>query len=117
MSSRLVCFNPSCRAEYASTEVLYACTRCDGLLEAKIDYDRTAAAGWKQLWRQRRLSNAPLDVSGVWRYREMLDLFDGFEHVVTLREGNTPLLASTKAAAYAGLDNVVLQASGLQPDG
>ena len=86
MSCRLICFNPECRAPYAPTEVLYACPKCGGLLEAQIDYDRVAAQGWKQLWRQRRLSNAPLDASGVWRYREMLDLFDGFEHVVTLRE-------------------------------
>lgn len=117
MSSRLVCFNPACRAEYGSTEVLYACTQCGGLLEAKIDYDRSAAAGWKQLWRERRMSNAPLDASGVWRYREMLDLFDGFEHVVTLREGNTPLLPGAKAAAYAGLDHVVFKHQGFNPTG
>ena len=117
MPSRLVCFNPSCRAEYAATAVLYACTRCDGLLEAKIDYDRAAAAHWKHLWRQRRLSNAPLDLSGVWRYREMLDLFDGFHHVVTLREGNTPLLPGPRAAAYAGLDHLVFKHQGFNPTG
>ena len=117
MSSRLICFNPDCRAPYASTEVLYACPKCGSLLEAKIDYDRTAAQGWKQLWRQRRLSNAPLDASGVWRYREMLDLFNGFEHVVTLREGNTPLLSGAKAAAYAGLDAVTFKHQGYNPTG
>ena len=30
----------------------------------------------KTLWRGRRTSNAPLDQSGVWRYREMIPFLD-----------------------------------------
>lgn len=118
MSARLVCFNPACREEYAVSEVLYACPKCDGLLEAKIDYDRSAAQGWKQLWRQRRTTNQRLDQSGVWRYREMLNLFGGtFENVVSLHEGNTPLLDAPKAAAYGGLDQLTFKHQGFNPTG
>lgn len=118
MPSRLVCFNSDCRATYASAEVIYSCSRCGSLLEAEIDYDRTAAGGWKKLWRERRMSNEPLDTSGVWRYREMLDLFGGtFDNVVTLREGNTPLLTGARAAVFAGVDSVTFKHQGFNPTG
>ncbi|MBM3785497.1 MAG: threonine synthase [Acidobacteria bacterium] len=118
MSAVLVCFEPSCRATYSTSEVIYNCPKCGGLLEAQIDYDLEAAKQWKDVWRRRRMSNAPLDQSGVWRYREMLDLFGGgFENVVTLREGNTPLLNAPKAADYAGIDRLVFKHQGFNPTG
>jgi threonine synthase len=118
MPAALVCFEPSCRTRYATTDVLYNCPRCGGLLEAVIDYDLEDAHSWKDRWRRRRLSNQPIDASGVWRYREMLDLFGGtFENVVTLREGNTPLLPSRRAASYAGLDQIVFKHQGFNPTG
>lgn len=118
MPAALVCFEPTCRAQYATSEVIYNCPKCGGLLEAVIDYDKQDALLWKDRWRQRRLTNDPLDVSGVWRYREMLDLFGGgFDNVVSLREGNTPLLTGPKAASYAGLDQLVFKHQGFNPTG
>ncbi|HEY3836509.1 MAG TPA: hypothetical protein VGL72_08055, partial [Bryobacteraceae bacterium] len=67
--AELVCFNPGCRTRYAVTEVLYNCTRCGGLLEASYVYGDTDPTRLKRLFRERRMSNAPLDQSGVWRYR------------------------------------------------
>ena len=55
----------------------------------------------KKLWRERRLDNSPVEQSGVWRYREMMAFLDDTRHIVTLREGNTPLLPGTKAAIMA----------------
>ena len=40
----------------------------------------------------------------MWRYRELFPFLDDVAHVVTLREGNTPLLDGPIAAAYGGLD-------------
>ena len=118
MPAALLCFEPNCRTEYSTSAVLYNCPKCGGLLEAVIDYDKEDAKLWKDRWRQRRLTNDPLDVSGVWRYREMLDLFGGgFENVVTLREGCTPLLSAPRAAAYAGLDGIVFKHQGFNPTG
>ncbi|MBK7927356.1 MAG: threonine synthase [Bryobacterales bacterium] len=116
MPSHLVCFNSSCRAQYPITDVLYNCPKCGGLLEASAP-EALDPARLKPLWRERRMSNAPLDQSGVWRYRELLP-FDGqFEHVVTIREGNTPLLASPRAAAYGGLRAVTFKHQGFNPTG
>jgi len=71
---------------------------------------------WKALWRNRRTSNAALDQSGVWRYREFI-AFGGEQHAVTLREGNTPLLEGRGTAAYGGLDRLVFKHQGFNPTG
>ncbi len=73
--------------------------------------------GLKTLWRNRRLSNAPIDQSGVWRYRELIPFLDNLDHVVTLREGNTPLLDAPHAARYAGLDRLTFKHQGFNPTG
>lgn len=118
MPSELHCLNPECRAVYPIDEVIYTCPRCAALLEAG---DRSLAldpAATKRLWRERRMSNAPLDQSGVWRYREMLGFFNERQHcAVTLREGNTPLLNAPKAAEYAGMDAVTFKHQGFNPTG
>src|SRR5271154_6933436 len=100
MTAELICFEPACRARYAVTEILYQCPACGGLLEAHYEGLQTDPAALKRLWRERRMSNAPLDQSGVWRYREMIPFIDNYDSVVTLREGNTPLLPAQKAAHY-----------------
>ena len=63
------------------------------------------------------MSDTPLDQSGVWRYREMIPFLDRNEHVVTLREGNTPLLTAPKAAQYGGLDGITFKHQGFNPTG
>src|SRR5574341_883066 len=98
MPGSLVCFNPPCRKSFAITEVLYACPQCGGLLEASFDFAGLNADTLRCVWRERRLSEAPLDKSGVWRYREMFPFLDDYSCVVTLREGNTPLFDAPIAA-------------------
>jgi len=112
----LVCFNPTCRARYAITDVLYNCTKCGGLLEAdyKIDADPLEL---KKLFRERRMNNAPLDSSGVWRYRELFPFLDDYAYVTTLREGNTPLLRAPRAAEYGGPERIEFKHQGFNPTG
>jgi threonine synthase len=117
MHSYLACFNAGCRAQYGIREVLYNCPACGGLLEAQYERGGVDAGGWKRLWRERRMDNAPLNQSGVWRYREMFPFLDDLAHVVTLREGNTPLLAGPRAAAYGGLARLVFKHQGFNPSG
>jgi threonine synthase len=117
MQSFLACIRAECRAKYAITEVIYQCPRCGGLLEAAYDLTGTDTSGWKRLWRGRRLDNSPLSQSGVWRYREAFPFLDSESHVVTLREGNTPLLTSTRAAEYAGLEAITFKHQGFNPTG
>jgi threonine synthase len=115
MPAELACYNEDCRARFPVTEVLYNCPRCGGLIEAV--YPKRDATGWKTLWRERRMSNAPLDQSGVWRYREFLPFLDDYRHVVTLREGCTPLLDAPPAAQYGGLDGLTFKHQGFNPTG
>jgi threonine synthase len=117
MSAELVCFEERCRARFPVTEAIYNCPRCGGLLEVAYPPPATPAPDLKRVWRERRASNAPLEQSGVWRYREIIPFLDSYDSVVTLREGNTPLLAAPYAAQYAGLDALVFKHQGFNPTG
>ena len=117
MPAELACIAERCRARFAITEILYTCPHCGGLLETVYPDGGTAVPWWKALWRNRRMSNAPLDQSGVWRYREFIPFLDDYRYVVTLREGDTPLLDGRLAASYAGLDALAFKHQGFNPTG
>jgi threonine synthase len=87
------------------------------LLETVYPAPEGHPADWKRMWRDRRTSNAPLDQSGVWRYRELIAFLDDYRQVVTLREGNTPLLDAPRAAQYGGLDRIAFKHQGFNPTG
>jgi len=115
-SSYLRCFNPQCAAQFPTKEILYNCPKCGGLLEAGYTAPIDAVS-LKRTFRERRMDNAPINQSGVWRYRELFPFLDDERHIITLREGNTPLLDAPKAAQYGGLDKVVFKHQGFNPTG
>ena len=117
MPAELACFEERCRERFPITEIIYNCPRCGGLLEAVYSAPEGHPADWKRMWRDRRTSNAPLDQSGVWRYRELIAFLDDYRQVVTLREGNTPLLDAPRAAQYGGLDRITFKHQGFNPTG
>ena len=117
MTAELVCFEERCRARYPVTELIYNCPRCGGLLEAVYGPPCKAPAELKSLWRERRLSNDPLDQSGVWRYREFIPFLADYRRVVTLREGSTPILDGRLAAEYGGLERLRFKHQGFNPTG
>jgi threonine synthase len=117
MPAFLACFEPACGARYDITRVIYNCPACGGLLETLYDFTGLDAEELKGKFRHRRLSNTPLDQSGVWRYRELTPFLDDYAHAVTLREGNTPLLDAPVAARYAGLDRLTFKHQGFNPTG
>ena len=117
MPAELACFEERCRARFSITEIIYNCPRCGGLLEAVYPTPEGHPGDWKRMWRDRRTSNAPLDQSGVWRYRELIAFLDDYRQVVTLREGNTPLLDAPRAAQYGGLDRITFKHQGFNPTG
>jgi len=117
MLAELACFEQHCRARFPIDEAIYNCPDCGGLLEVVFAEGRVETELWKKLWRTRRTSNDLLEQSGVWRYRELLP-FDGHHHqVVSLREGNTPLLDAPRAARYGGLDRLTFKHQGFNPTG
>jgi threonine synthase len=116
-TAQLVCFNPRCRTRFAITEVLYSCPKCNALLEADYAPPAGPPDDLKRIWRDRRRENDPVEQSGVWRYRELIPFLDSTRHIVTLREGNTPLLNAPRAAGYAGIDAIVFKHQGFNPTG
>ena len=117
MPAELICFAEKCRSRFPITEVIYNCPRCGALLEATYDVPEQSALMLKRLWRERRTSNAPLDQSGVWRYREFIPFLSTYNCVVTLREGNTPVLEARQPAQYGGLDRLSFKHQGFNPTG
>lgn len=98
---------------------LFRCSECSELLEVIYpDWGTldTEAARLKQVWKQRRLSNAPQDVSGVWRYRELLPEIER-QNMVTMGEGNTPLTPLQQSAQALGLRNLMAKHLGMNPTG
>ncbi len=96
---------------------MYECPSCSSLVEVENDFHAADAEQWKQTWLERKSSREPLDVSGVWRFRELLPFVEDPAHVVTIREGNTPLFDAPPAAKYAGLDALRLKHQGYNPSG
>ena len=117
MPAILTCFEAGCRSKYPIDEIIYTCPRCGGLLEVVYEGDAPDSSALKRLWRERRMSNAPLDQSGVWRYRELIPFLDDPAHVVTLREGDTPILDAPAAARFSGLDRIAFKHQGFNPTG
>lgn len=52
--------------------------------------------------------------SGLWRYHKMLPLQD-MKYMVTLGEGNTPVLEMPEEAEYIGLDQLLVKDEGQNP--
>lgn len=94
----------------------YLCPTCGNLLQAVTDPGPSTPEQFQKLWRERRMSNSRLDSSGVWRFREFLP-YVAEEAVVTLFEGNVPLLPGQKTAAYAGVDRLWFKHLGWNPTG
>ncbi len=93
-----------------------ACPKCNDLLEVAVELDRPDAGSLKRVWRERRTSYDPRDVSGVWRFREFLPDYPAGA-VVTLSEGNVPLVRGQKSAAWAGVRELWFKHLGWNPTG
>ncbi|HTV74260.1 MAG TPA: threonine synthase [Candidatus Acidoferrales bacterium] len=75
------------------------CARCGGLLAFELEDLGLSTQEVRHRFAQRRLSNDPLDQSGVWRYRDLLPPIER-EYVVTLRENAVPLYQARTGASY-----------------
>jgi threonine synthase len=71
----------------------------------------------KLLWRGRRSSPQAADLSGVWRFREVLPALGEAQEPITLREGNTPLYAMPRCARSAGVEHLQAKHQGMNPTG
>lgn len=78
---------------------------------------RPNASALKWLWKERRSSTELKDQSGVWRFRDMLPILRDEQHIVSLREGNTPLYHLVRTADLTGADRVFAKHQGMNPTG
>jgi len=98
----------------------FRCVQCSDLLE--ITYPRWKEASpdpveLKSTWRNRRLSHHAIDLSGVWRFRDLLPAIEIDEQAITLREGNTPLYELPQCARITGVPRLFAKHQGLNPTG
>ena len=78
---------------------------CGAPLLARYDLERARS------WRRETLTGRE---PNMWRYREMLPLFDG-EAPVTLGEGFTPLFHARALGGTIGLDRLYIKDESLNP--
>jgi threonine synthase len=111
------CIAPECGGVFGIRERIYVCPRCGGPLEIESRYELPGGpATLRRLWDVRSGSRDPRDLSGVWRYRELLP-FEDSAPFVTLFEGNTPLYDAWRCAEYCDLLGLRLKHQGCNPTG
>ncbi len=111
----LRCSNPLCGSTLDLHDRALQCPACADLLEVVVDTVTEAPSDLKQIWLHRRSSYGPLDASGVWRFREFLP--GGYSEIVTMAEGNTPLVQGQRTAEWAGVRNLRFKHLGWSPTG
>ena len=113
------CINPDCGAEYDCALALFKCPTCGQLLDVQYNWDKIEVPGklskFAKRWANR---NNPLDFSGVWRFRELLNFCDD-NYKITIGEGQTILQQNDAVAEYADVKPgcLYLQYEGLNPSG
>ena len=109
-----------CGKTQDTADRMFHCTQCSELLEVVYPELATAprefALRLKEIWRERRGSPLPENASGVWRFRELLPQVDR-QNIVTMCEGNTPLVPLKKAARTLRLPNLLVKHQGMNPTG
>ena len=97
----------------------FRCAQCRDLLEIVYPAWKEGKPGpetLKSAWQARRLSSKPEDLSGVWRFRDLLPVVEP-EQVISLREGNTPLYELSQCARIAGVPRLFAKHQGMNPTG
>jgi len=113
------CVNVDCGATFGVEEVHFACPTCGSLLDVRYNWDKIELPGrlsdFAARWATR---DNPLDFSGVWRFRQLLN-FCPDAAKVTLGEGQTLLQRCDGVADYTGIrrGGLFLQYEGCNPSG
>jgi threonine synthase len=110
------CMDEACGTTFGLAAHVYVCSHCGGPLEIIHSPLKDNATALRRLWEIRAGSRDSRDVSGVWRYRELLP-FEDHGPCITLFEGNTPLYDADRCADYCGLLGLRLKHQGCNPTG
>ena len=93
-----------CGAEYSKDEVIYTCSKCDGLLDVIYDYSSI------KLDMEKLKTECP----SVWKYAKLLPIE---REPVTIREGGTPLYKCDRLAEKIGIKKLYVKHEGMNPTG
>jgi len=100
-----------CGEDYPPLQIRYRCD-CGGTLDVVHRHGPISL----DIFDARRGARAPVDRSGVWRYRELvLPLAEN--EIVTRFEGNTNLYPSPTLDRYCGTEGLLLKHEGENPTG
>jgi len=104
-----------CDRRYSIYDVVYRCEECGGLLD--VHHDLGALKGrsgtaWRALFEERTRSVEGSYASGVWSKKEWVCPQLQPENIITLGEGNTPLLRARALEQELGLDRLWLKLCG-----
>jgi len=102
--SHLECSVP-CGAPHLDPAQEHHLCQCGAPLLVRYDLDRARA------WTRDSLSGRP---ANMWRYRELMPLFDG-EEPLTLGEGWTPLIHASRLGRDLGLERLLVKDESLNP--
>ncbi len=97
-----------CRAPYGPGEDLLLCPVCHNLLEANYDLPGLRASLDRDAVAARS--------SGVWRWRELLPVVND-KAIVTLGEGDTPMLRCDRLARVVGVRELWVKSDASNPTG
>jgi len=110
---RLKCVE--CDTLYRGHEIRYRCD-CSGTLDVITTLAAATSEPLLETFDARRSSFIPADVSGVWRFRELV-LPLSPDEVVTKGEGNTALYDASPLEDFTGVADLRLKHEGENPTG
>lgn len=113
MATLQVC--AACGDRFSELDPAVRCP-CGGLLELRHDPPAEDGASLRRLFQGRLGDREEANLSGVWRYRELV-LPGAGGQIVTHPEGNTPLLRRLPIAEWAGLPDLRIKHEGHNPTG
>jgi threonine synthase len=108
------CF-AGCGVRHALDEIVYRCGRCGGLLEVRHDLAalrERPGAEWRALFGSRAGG-----ASGVWSRKEVVLPALAEENIVSLGEGNSPLIRSRRLAEAIGAGDIYIKQCGTSHTG
>jgi threonine synthase len=98
----------ACSTKYLQSEKSIMCPKCRQPLDVKYDLNTTESKPF--------MRTSPAQPRSMWRYRDFLPI-QNTECIVTLCEGSTPFVRSSRLAAEIGLSDLVLKLEYLNPTG
>ena len=113
-------FCTQCEKDYPLDEVLYSCSECSSLLDVKHDLgalQKYSSETWKKHMEKRSQEKQLPFSSGVWNKWEWILPQIQIEHIVSLGEGNTPLIPLPRWAEELNLSSVHLKQCGVSATG